>query len=593
MSQWWPQVSWLNFSNLSWMIIVILIIPFLILGFRRTIRRLKLAQASVSPTMGGWTVKRGIAVTKGLIFCLALLLLIISSAGPRWGWTWVESKQSGIDMVVAVDVSRSMMARDLDPTRLERARRMIIDLLDVADGDRMGLVVFAGAAFVQCPLTVDHGAMRSFVDGLNTDMIPVGGTDLAGALHESLRALDAGGEQQGLGKLIILLTDGEDHKGGLDEAIAEVLKSKVKVVTVGLASAAGSPVVDDKGGFIKDQAGDVVVSRLMEGPLRKIAEETGGAYMKGASNSESIADFYQNVIRAKGTVKETQAKKERVWFERFQWTASMGLLLLILEGLLVDVQLASKVSVIIGAVLLASAGRPVHAATSVSETYNAAVQSFESGDVEAAKKIFEELAQSANGEEQRRSLYNLGNILAAAGKYDEAAGFYEKALALDYQDQQVRDNLAWVKKRSSSEQQKNEQNKENNNKQDQKDDQKGKQENSDGAKDQKQSSENDKQQKDQGSDGKNETSKQNSEDKQSDAKQDPADEKKSTKGEQDLANDKSEQPGKKSREMTQPKDQMTPEQAEKLLRAAPDDRKSFVPIFRGQKAPEVSDGKDW
>jgi len=552
----------------------------------------------VSGTAGLWRMRRSAALIKGVLFSCALLFLVISSAGPRWGWTWVESRQSGIDIVVAVDVSRSMMARDLDPTRLERARRMIIDLLDVADGDRIGLVVFAGAAFVQCPLTGDHGAMRSFVDGLNTEMIPVGGTDLAGALSESLRALDAGGEEKGLGKLIVLMTDGEDHKGGIEAAIAGVVKSKAKVVTVGLASAAGSPVLDDKGAFIKDPSGDVVVSRLMEVPLRKIAEETGGVYINGASGVQSVADFYQNVIRAKGTVKETQAKKERIWFERFQWTAGIGLLLLLLESLLVEIGQASTMAIISGCFLLMGRNNQALAGTSFTDRYNEAVSAFESGEVESARNTFEDISKSAQGEEKRRSLYNLGNIMALAAKYSEAAQLYEKALAMDYQDQQVRDNLAWVKKRSDSEQKNDEQNKgQNSQKKDEQNkgqnSQKKDDKNSEDSKDQKKSSENDKSQKDQNSEAKKDSSAAKPQDSQSPGKEAMPDEKKSDQGKDQGGKDKSDKNDRERSELGQPKDQMSPEQAEKLLRSAPDNRKSFVPIFRGQKLPEQSGGKDW
>ena len=579
-----PQISWLAVGNLLGLLAVVLVIPLLILGFRRIKRRLGLAQSSVSDASQIWSTSPGFAAIRGILFVLALACLVIASAGPRWGWTWVESKQSGVDIVVAVDVSKSMLARDLDPNRLERARRMMIDLLDVADGDRIGLVVFAGAAFVQCPLTVDHGAMRSFVDGLSTDMIPVGGTDLAGALRESLNALDAGGEKQGLGKLIVLMTDGEDHIGGIDTALAEVVASKAKVVTVGLASPEGAPVVDDAGGFIKDQRGDVVVSRLNEEPLKKIAEATGGVYLNASRANDSIAAFYQDVIHAKGTVRETQAKRERLWYERFQWVAALAMILLLIENFIRDVRPPSAA----GIVLLLMCLFPSHqsqAADSARERYNAAVAAFEAGDAENARKEFLELAQSGDGEEKRRSLYNLGNILAASGQLDEAVKFYEDALAMNYQDQQVRDNLAWAKKKSESAKNEKRDNQEKN--QSKSNEQKNKE---DGKQDQS------KQQQEQAQD--QQSSKSESKENKESSKS-TNDQPKPSEDEQTANQHQKTQPGNKQEsgqqaDASKAKDILTPEEAEKLLRAAPDDRRTFVPIFRSGKTPPPSrQGKDW
>ncbi len=559
-----PQMAWFDATRLYWLTLVPITALLIGLAYTRYRARLKVILAAVGRDRGKWTFRRVMAWTKGIIFCLALGSLIVASAGPRIGWVWTESRQSGMDMVVAVDVSRSMLAQDLDPSRLEQARRMIVDLLDVAAGDRIGLVVFAGAAFVQCPLTVDHGAVRSFLDSLNTDMIPVGGTDIAGALRESLRALDAGGEQQedkGLGKVIILLTDGEDHQGDIDGAISEVVKTKAKVITVGMASEAGSPIMDPNGGFIKDKDGNVVVSRLAEAPLKSIAEKTGGTYLKGSDVGASVAKIYQDIIRAKGTVRETQAKKERVWFERYQWPAALGFVLLVLELLLSDTRTVARGAGVLLMLLALSSGRG-EAAPSALDGYNQGVELMASGENAKAREIFEALtADGGNSEPARRAHYNLGNLLAADGKLDEAVKHYEVALAMDSQDQQVRDNLAWAKRKSDSQ------------KQDQKKD--GKE------------SDKDKQQQDKKQENKSDNAQ----------KDDKKDDKKPDDGKDKSDDQKSKQDkSKKSAEEQKGKlDQkpMTPEEAEKLLRAAPDDRKAFMPIYRGDKLPPKSVKEDW
>ena len=591
-----PQMSWFDPLRLYWLTLVPIAILVLFLGYQQMSRRLQRVQVAVGAASGRWTLKRGLALIKGSLFVLAFSCLIISSAGPRLGWTWIESRQSGIDMVVAVDVSKSMMAQDLDPSRLEQARRMIIDLLDVAPGDRIGLVVFAGAAFVQCPLTVDHGALRSFLDGMSTDMIPVGGTDISGALRESLRALDAGGEEQGLGKVIVLLTDGEEHQGDLDAAIAEVNKSKAKVITVGMASRAGSPIADPQGGFVKDNQGNVVVSRLMEQPLQNIAEKTGGQYINAAESGSSIAKIYQDVIRAKGTVRETQAKKERLWYERFQWTAALGLILMIIEMLLADVRLTTTMIWLLSLPAFFSA-HEARAGVSNLERYNQAVEAFSAGETEKARQDFEQIAESGSGEEQRRALYNLGNIMAVAGQFDEAVKRYEAALAMDSQDQQVRDNLAWARRKSQASGKDQKQD----NKDQQKKDKDGKQDEKNQDSNKQDQNKQDQNKQDEQKNGKTEGKNQDKDKQQSKDQKESEDQKKQDdKNQSSPDNQKSkDQQGKTKEEQAQQqsaqKDNqpMTPEEAEKLLRAAPDDRKTMIPIFRGDKMPPRSTNKDW
>lgn len=581
------QISWFNERNLIGVVLIPIIVLILIFGYRRICLRLLQAQTAVPDPSERWAVDRFRVSIKGFLFVLALLCLIISSAGPRLGWTWIESKQSGIDIVVAVDVSRSMMARDLEPTRLERARRMILDLLDVAEGDRIGLVVFAGAAFVQCPLTVDHGAMRSFVDALSTDMIPVGGTDIAGALRDSLKALDAGGEKQGMGKLIVLMTDGEDHAGDVDAALRDVIKSQARVVTVGLASSDGAPVIDENGGFIKNRSGEVIVSRLNEEPLRKIADETDGKYVNAASSGASVADFYQNVIRAKGTARESQARRERVWFERFQWSAALALALLLLEIFFQDVRRYTVTSLLFIASIV-SIEQEALAKEGPLSRYNKAVIAFESGDVEYARREFSDLAKTAEGETRRRSLYNLGNLLAVSGQLEEATKAYEEALSMDYQDQQVRDNLSWVKKHSDHS------NKNSDSSKDKQQNKKDKQEQSDQKNPQNDPSG---QQQNQ-----SEKQKQQNAEKESQAKENQKNENLTNKNDEKSSNEKKDKESKEERSVTESQkpdrssqeQEMTAEQAEKLLRAAPDDRKAFVPIFRSEKVPPPdSQGKNW
>ena len=579
-----PMMGWLNVSRLNWLILFPGMVILLYFAYYRIDLRLGLAQSSISVGAPRWTLRRIISGIKAVVLCMALISLIVASAGPRVGWTWIESRQSGMDIAVAVDVSKSMMAQDLDPSRLEQAKRLIIDLLDVSVGDRIGLLVFAGSAFVQCPLTADHGAIRSFLDLLNTDMIPVGGTDIAGALQESLRALDAGGEEKGQGKIIILLTDGEDHKGAIDAAMSEVIKSKAKVITVGMASESGAPIPDPQGGFLKDKGGNVVVSRLTETPLKMIAEKSGGQYIRATDVGASVSKLYQDIIRQKGTVRETQAKKERLWYERFQWPAAAAFILLVLELFLFDVGLttAGSLAVLLGILCVPT---PLKASAADNDRYNQALETFFAGEAEKAKGEFEDLAKSASGDVQQRSLYNLGNIMGAAGQFDEAVKFYEAALALNSQDQQVRDNLEWAKKKSDAKKDKDKKDKKDK-KDDKEDDKKDDKDKKPGDK-----SDDKKDDKDKKSDDKKDDKDKKPDDKKDDKDKKPDDKK---DGKKDDGEKKSDDPAKnKAAEQTKQQPPMTPEEAEKLLRTATDDRKSFVPINRQGKSSPTAVKEDW
>ena len=407
-------------------------------------------------------------------------------------------------------------------------------------------------------------------------MIPVGGTDIAGALGESLRALDAGGEDKGQGKIIVLLTDGEDHIGAIDAAMNEVVKSKAKVITVGMASEAGAPIPDPQGGFLKDKSGNVVVSRLTESSLKMIAEKSGGQYIRATDVGASVSKLYQDIIRQKGTVRETQAKKERLWFERYQWPAALAFVLLVLEMFLVDVRLTAT-SVVF--VLFGVLGVPAIAKASAADQdrYNQALETFFAGDAAKAKEEFEALAKESSGDVQQRALYNLGNMMGAAGNFDDAVKLFEAALALNSQDQQVRDNLEWAKKNSDAKKEKDDKDKKPGDKKDDKDKKPG--DKSD-DKDKKPGDKSDDKDKKPG-------------DKSDDKKADDKDKKPS-----DKSDDKDKKPGDPAKDQAaekpkQPQEAMTAEEAEKLLRTANDNRKAFVPISRQGKSSPTAVKEDW
>ena len=273
---------------------------------------------------------RAAGVTVGL-FCLLLALV-----GPQWGFRWQEVKRRGVDLMIALDVSKSMLAEDVKPNRLGRAKLAIQDLLPLLKGDRIGLVAFAGTSFVQCPLTVDYGAFSVTLDELSTETIPRGGTSLAQAIRESLKALASSAPES---RALVLITDGENHEGDVRAAAREAAKAGVKVFAIGIGTPEGEliPVADAQGHttFLKDRSGLTVKSRLDEALLQEAALETGGSYLRATAASFGLDRLYnERIARLKQQEEESAMKKQREL--RFQWLLAAALLLLAVEPFVSD-----------------------------------------------------------------------------------------------------------------------------------------------------------------------------------------------------------------------------------------------------------------
>jgi len=269
---------------------------------------------------------------KAALIVLAIALALVALARPRWGFKWEEVKRKGVEIVVAIDVSQSMMARDVDPNRLERAKREVTDLVRMLQGDKVGLVAFAGSSFVQCPLTLDYGAFSMFLDALGPDLIPVPGTALAEALRMSLSAFDKGA---GASRAVILITDGEDHEGNAVKVAEDARARGVKVFTIGIGKREGAPIPseDASGGFKKDSQGGVVLSKLDEDTLEKIALMTGGKYVHSETGDADLKTIYLQGIRREMEGREFASARTQKWKERFQWPLLAALLCLIAEAL--------------------------------------------------------------------------------------------------------------------------------------------------------------------------------------------------------------------------------------------------------------------
>ena len=226
------------------------------------------------------TLSRRARAAKSVLILLAVAFLILALARPQFGTRLETVRSEGQDVMVALDVSRSMLAEDVAPNRLERARLEIMRILQRLDGDRIGLVAFAGNAFVQSPLTVDYGAAALFLNAMDTGLIPIQGTNLGEALSVALDAFEEGTRDH---RVLIVVTDGEDHEGEIEGALERALDEGVQIHTVGIGSLEGVPIPEftasgERSGFIRDDDGAVVTTRLDESTLERVAQATGGRY---------------------------------------------------------------------------------------------------------------------------------------------------------------------------------------------------------------------------------------------------------------------------------------------------------------------------
>jgi len=271
-------------------------------------------------------------LSQGLILG-AILCLVVALARPQWGFTWEEARQRGLDIVVALDTSRSMLAEDIAPNRLARAKLAVLDLMKQARTDRLGLVAFAGTAFLMCPLTMDDEAFRQSVNALDTSIIPQGGTALGPAIEAALGAFKEDADNY---KVLVLFTDGEDHDAEAIAVAEKAAEAGLRIFTVGLGTAEGEVLfVTDRRGrqeAIKDPDGHVVKSRLNEKLLQEIATKGHGFYLplRGATTVETL--YERGLAPLPKT--DSEAMRFKRYHERYQWPLALAMLLLIAEFLL-------------------------------------------------------------------------------------------------------------------------------------------------------------------------------------------------------------------------------------------------------------------
>jgi len=478
----------------------LLVIPVLVLLFARAEQRgIARLREFVSPRLLpqlAATVNRSRRVFRFALLMLGLALAIVSLARPQWGYIYEDVKRKGLDLLFAVDTSRSMLSNDVQPNRLERVKLAAQDLVNQLQGDRVGLIAFAGRAFLQAPLTIDYEAEVESINDLDTKTIPEGGTNISEAIN---LALNTFGKSAAGNRALIIFTDGEELSGDAAKVAKAAAEAGVRIFTVGVGTPQGSliPVTSDDGGtaFVKDSAGQVVKSKLDEKRLREIAQATGGFYLHLDDGPRTMSQLYaQGLANMKAA--DIDARLGRRPIERYEWPLGAAILALTMSILIGErkrvrararVPQWSRIVVPATALILVFARPAFGAATGLNlyreGKYNDAYKSFQEdlqshpdssqkekiefdagaaafkmGDYNKALQSFSNALLSSDKGLQENSHFNLGRTLEDRADMDQtnettlkdltdAASHYESTLRLNPKNEAAKANLEEVKKK--------------------------------------------------------------------------------------------------------------------------------------------------
>jgi Ca-activated chloride channel family protein len=380
----------------------------------------RLVAARLQDRLAG-TVSIGKRRLRFALVLLGAVFVIASLAQPQLGYTWEQSQRKGRDVIFAIDVSKSMLGTDLAPSRLVRAKLAAQDLIAQLGGDRVGLVAFAGTAFLQAPLTVDYSAVLNSLKELDSEIIPRGGSNLAETIKVAVEAFGKGESEN---RALIIFSDGEElDSDGI--AAAARLAGQVRIFTVGVGTTDGSllPVPGAAGGteFVKDENGQFVKSRLDESRLRKIAESTGGFYVHLLSGPAEMTQIVREGL-GKMTEKDIDAKMSRQPIERYQWPLAAGLVLLASSMLISERRRTTRAAAALFAACALTSVPAQAAQSSPRELYS-------SGRYEDAQKAYEELVEK--DAESEALAFNWGAAAYKNKDYDTALQAFSQALTSD------------------------------------------------------------------------------------------------------------------------------------------------------------------
>lgn len=310
-------------------------LPLLILirmyGLRKRKKQLKefgdiLLVKELMPNVSG-----GRRELKFWLMLAAVALIVVMQARPQMGTKISQDKRQGIEVMIALDISNSMKAEDVAPSRLDKSKMMIENLVDNFTDDKVGLVVFAGDAFIQLPITSDYVSAKMFLQNIDPSLIASQGTNLAEAVGLSSRSFT---KQDNVGRAIIVITDGEDHEGGAVEAAKQAKKNGMRVFVLGVGSTKGTPIPDGNGGYMKDNTGQVVMSALNEEMCKQVAEAGGGAYIHVDNNNLAQRQLDNEISKLqKGDIMNVVYSE---YDEQFQAVGILLIIILIVETIVLE-----------------------------------------------------------------------------------------------------------------------------------------------------------------------------------------------------------------------------------------------------------------
>jgi Ca-activated chloride channel family protein len=437
----------MNFAQPYWLLAGLVACLFLLWRYGRfnRLQRTALAQF-VSPRLFDKLTASVSASRRKLkqgLFIAGVACLFVALARPQVGFRWEEVHRKGIELLVAVDTSKSMLTDDVKPNRLGRAKLAVDDLVKNLDGDGVGLLAFAGDSFLQCPITIDYDAFRESLDSLDTNTIPRGGTDIGGAIREAQAVLDARPSNE---KILVLITDGEDLGGDAVAAAQSAAKDGMKIFTVGVGTTAGEliPVPGANGGtdFVKDPSGQFVKSSLDEASLKQIAQATGGMYEPLGQQGQGLAAIYDRGL-APFMRHDIASRRTKVPFEQFQWPLLAALLCFVSEMLVGTRKHGRRAVAVHGkrrpsdAASIAGSWPSARAAAAVAlalfifpaashASPTSAEKAYKQGDYSKAEKEY--AATLANQPKQAELQFNLGAAAYKSGDYSKAAAAFQDTL---------------------------------------------------------------------------------------------------------------------------------------------------------------------
>lgn len=470
----------ITFGNSTWLWALLILLPLIGLFYYAQKHRNALVSKIIAPRLHAELIKRVSMpkrIARSSCILLALGFLMIALARPRYGYEEHQEPTHGRDVIIAIDTSRSMLATDVAPTRLGRAKLLAQDVLELLPGDRVGLIAFAGRAFLQAPMTLDHSAVREAITELDTNLIPKGGTNIAEAIHLAITAF---GKGEGTDRALILITDGEDLEADGITAAKEAGALGIKIFTIGIGSAEGSliPVTTEEGknDFVRDERGKPVLSKLDITRLKEIAAAANGFY-------EPFGNDAAHTIIQKGILpiaaSNAQSITARRPIERYEWPLCAALFFLIAWLLLNErrryLTLVALSFIFFPKSLQATPGisdyqkgnyqqaltifeNRLKAGHAVDEVgFDAGAAAYQQGDYKKAISYFTGAMTSSSPKIQQAATYNLANALVRSGEaatesteklsdWKSAIQHYDTVLKKDPKNKEAQENREIVKK---------------------------------------------------------------------------------------------------------------------------------------------------